>query len=279
MEEENFLSMKTAVVIKGNPKFIEGNKDARAFYLDLKTFLEGLGYAVVFDRGEPYTTPPPADLWVGHSRGSDRLRFAPTATKTLALGVEGGINHSQDKALSPGEVPGIFHYLLTEDMKNEIKLQLREKKQLTLCFIRQGDHVLLGMKKRGFGEGRWNGFGGKVAPGETIEEAARREMREEAGVEVGALEKTGVLEFEFQGDPDVLEVHVFRAVDFSGEPTESEEMRPQWFRIDEIPFDSMWPDDRYWLPLFLEGKKFKGRFLFGPSDIVLEYSLSADEDF
>lgn len=34
--------------------------------------------------------------------------------------------------------------------------------------------VLLGMKKRGFGAGKWNGFGGKVQPGETIEEAARR---------------------------------------------------------------------------------------------------------
>ena len=38
------------------------------------------------------------------------------------------------------------------------------------------------MKKRGFGAGRWNGFGGKVAPAETIEDAARRELLEEAGV-------------------------------------------------------------------------------------------------
>jgi 8-oxo-dGTP diphosphatase/2-hydroxy-dATP diphosphatase len=148
------------------------------------------------------------------------------------------------------------------------------KKLLTLCIVHQHPRVLLGMKKRGFGEGRWNGFGGKVMAGETIEEAAKREMLEESGAEVKDLEKMGVVEFEFQGNPEILQVHIFRAQDFVGEPTESEEMRPQWYRVDEIPFDSMWPDDKFWLPLFLKGKKFEGKFLFGPEDSVLEYTLT-----
>ena len=58
------------------------------------------------------------------------------------------------------------------------------KRLLTLCIIHQRSRVLLGMKKRGFGAGRWNGFGGKVAPEETIEGAAKREMREELNVEI-----------------------------------------------------------------------------------------------
>lgn len=37
--------------------------------------------------------------------------------------------------------------------------------------------VLLGLKKRGLGVDKWNGFGGKLEPGETIEEAAKREMQ------------------------------------------------------------------------------------------------------
>lgn len=44
----------------------------------------------------------------------------------------------------------------------------------TLVLVVQPPRVLLGMKKRGFGAGLWNGFGGKVQPGESIEEAARR---------------------------------------------------------------------------------------------------------
>ena len=47
-------------------------------------------------------------------------------------------------------------------------------KLLTLLFVLKPGQVLLGLKKRGFGEGRWNGFGGKVQPDEAIEEAAIR---------------------------------------------------------------------------------------------------------
>lgn len=53
---------------------------------------------------------------------------------------------------------------------------MENKKILTLCIIHQENKVLIGMKKRGFGEGRWNGFGGKVQENETIEEAAKREL-------------------------------------------------------------------------------------------------------
>ena len=148
------------------------------------------------------------------------------------------------------------------------------KKLLTLCIVHQHPNVLLGMKKRGFGAGRWNGFGGKVAPEETIEDAAKREMQEEAGIELKKFDKVGVIEFEFQGNPEILEVHIFKSDDFLGEPMESEEMKPLWFHVDEIPFKDMWPDDIHWMPLFLSGKKFKGKFLFGESDTILGKELS-----
>lgn len=134
------------------------------------------------------------------------------------------------------------------------------------------------MKKRGFGAGRWNGFGGKVSEHETIEDAAKRELREEVGIEVQNLNKVGIIDFEFKGNPEILEVHIFRSDNFSGEPTESEEMKPQWFHVDEIPFKEMWPDDIYWMPLFLAGKKFKGKFLFGESDSILEQELIEVEE-
>jgi len=129
------------------------------------------------------------------------------------------------------------------------------------------------MKKRGFGAGRWNGFGGKVSAGETIKDAARREMREEAGIETKNMDKVGILEFEYRGNPEILEVHIFKSDNFSGVPVETEEMKPQWFHFDEIPFNEMWPDDIHWMPLLLSGKKFKGKFLFGESDNILEQEL------
>ncbi len=152
------------------------------------------------------------------------------------------------------------------------------KKLTTLCIVHQHPNVLLGMKKRGFGMGRWNGFGGKVTPNETIEEAARREFQEEAGIEVSDLNKVAIIEFEFQGNPETIEMHVFRSEIFSGEPMESEEMKPQWFHVDEIPFSEMWPDDIHWIPLFLAGKKFKGKFLFGEADTILAQELTEVTD-
>ena len=148
------------------------------------------------------------------------------------------------------------------------------RKYLTLSIVHQEDKVLLGMKKRGFGKGRWNGFGGKVEEGESIEKAAAREMEEEAHIAPADLTQLGILEFIFTSDPeDVLEVHVFKCTTFEGEVGESEEMAPEWFPVAKIPFESMWKDDIFWFDYFLENKLFWGRFVFDASDAILESEL------
>ena len=158
------------------------------------------------------------------------------------------------------------------------------KKLLTLCLIYEhlpmqaGSRILLGMKKRGFGAGRWNGFGGKLKEGENLEQGAKRELEEETGITATEMEKFGILTFEFKTNGEIFEVHVFRVKDFSGSPKESEEMKPQWFDVADIPYGAMWPDDRFWLPLFLESKKFKGKFLFGENDVILVNELSEIEN-
>jgi len=154
----------------------------------------------------------------------------------------------------------------------------RTKIITTLCIVHKDNKLLLGMKKRGFGEGRWNGFGGKVSENETIEEGAKRGMKEEAGIELADLEKLGVIDFKFQITGEEIEVNIFKSTDFSGEPIETEEMWPEWFDVDRIPFEAMWPDDPFWMPLFLADKKFKGRFLFGENDVILEKELEEVDD-
>ena len=72
------------------------------------------------------------------------------------------------------------------------------KKQLTLCIPVKENKVLLGMKKRGFGVGRWNGFGGKIEQGETTEQGVRRELSEEVGIGDGFLKKLEYLSFLFK---------------------------------------------------------------------------------
>nr|AAH21940.1 Nudt1 protein [Mus musculus] len=149
----------------------------------------------------------------------------------------------------------------------------------TLVLVLQPQRVLLGMKKRGFGAGRWNGFGGKVQEGETIEDGAKRELLEESGLSVDTLHKVGHISFEFVGSPELMDVHIFSADHVHGTPTESEEMRPQWFQLDQIPFADMWPDDSYWFPLLLQKKKFCGHFKFQDQDTILSYSLREVDSF
>ncbi|XP_074647327.1 oxidized purine nucleoside triphosphate hydrolase-like [Tubulanus polymorphus] len=151
------------------------------------------------------------------------------------------------------------------------------RKLLTLVMVRRPAEILLGMKKRGFGEGRWNGFGGKVHPGETVVDAAKRELHEESSLIVDKLDEIGLLTFEFVGDSTLLEVHVFTTTQFKNEPEESEEMRPRWFSTERIPFDEMWPDDRYWFPYLLKGIKFKGYFKFEGHNKILDYTLNEVE--
>lgn len=135
-------------------------------------------------------------------------------------------------------------------------------KEMTLCLLRDKDRILLGKKKRGFGEGKYNGFGGKLNPGETLEEALVREVYEESGVTLLNYVKRGVLTFFYKKDNEVFLVHIFEGIAWSGEAKESDEAIPQWFSIGSLPFDLMWPNDIHWVPLFLEGTYFEGVFHF-----------------
>lgn len=150
---------------------------------------------------------------------------------------------------------------------------------MTLAIVHQSPKILLGLKKMGFGEGRWNGFGGKLKEDETVEEAAIRELEEEAGITAKAFDKLGEMTFEFKDDPTLLVVHLFKVHDFEGEPIESDEMRPIWFSESDIPFDSMWPDDKLWFPYFLAGRKFKGHFLLDDISTLTDYEINEVENF
>jgi mutator protein MutT len=161
------------------------------------------------------------------------------------------------------------------DYKNAMKSTLKVR---TLMFLVSGEQVLLAMKKRGFGAGRWNGAGGKLEPGETVDEAAIREAKEEIGVTIKSMKKAAELEFYFyneqlQQDPMDQKVIAYVCDSWEGEPSESEEMAPKWFAKDKLPLESMWPDDAFWLPSVLAGKFVEAQFLFGKDDALIDHNV------
>ena len=141
----------------------------------------------------------------------------------------------------------------------------------TLVLIHKSPKILLAMKKRKFGKGHYNGFGGGVEDGESIIDCAIRETQEESGIIVSNLIYVGKILFKFlNSDEQDHEVHFYRATNYEGEPTETEEMKPVWFEQENLPYDEMWADDKYWMPLFLEGKKFTGEFHFSGKNIAFQ---------
>lgn len=146
----------------------------------------------------------------------------------------------------------------------------------TLLFLTRDDEILLAMKKRGHGEGKWNGVGGKLEAGETVEQALIRECQEEIGVT--PIDYWRVAEHDFTQDADTAEPWNLRAYaylcdDWEGEPTESEEMQPRWFKLDNIPYADMWEADRSWLPLVLGKKVVKGTYVFDSNNRLVEHSI------
>jgi 8-oxo-dGTP pyrophosphatase MutT (NUDIX family) len=122
--------------------------------------------------------------------------------------------------------------------------------------------LLLGFKKTKIGKGYWNGFGGRVEAGETVAEAAARELLEESGLTAHELSLSGVVTANFRDVAEQFELNIFRVTRIGGEARETREMRPQWFAVDQIPYEAMWASDKLWLPLLLAGKQFSGTVWF-----------------
>ena len=131
-----------------------------------------------------------------------------------------------------------------------------------LTYVIDGSRVLMIEKKTGLGAGYINAPGGHIEIEETKAEAAIRETKEETGLDVSDLEERGVLRFQFKDGLRMLG-YVFFTSSFSGELIEeTEETKPFWTDISTLDYSRMWEDDRLWLPMALEGRKFDGRFIF-----------------
>ena len=146
--------------------------------------------------------------------------------------------------------PSLSSYLSATDISNDAK-EVETSTLIILTNIHERK-LLLGKKLRGFGTGKYNGFGGRLERGETPAQCAQRELMEEAnlGVDLEHFEKgsVGTLSFTFQDRKDMeMLVHLFHVnVHFNNVPLNDErnfkgviidpdtirpcdEMIPEWF--------------------------------------------------
>jgi len=152
---------------------------------------------------------------------------------------------------------------------------MKPTRVMTICFLLRTvdgkDYVCLPEKKRGLGVGKVNGYGGKLQQGETNEECMIRETKEESTVDVLSSFYHGEM---LVDEPARLNIcHVFSTADWSGEPSETEEMKPNWFLINKVPFERMWETDSYYLPFVLKGHKIKAFFRYDDKDALVEKTV------
>lgn len=146
-------------------------------------------------------------------------------------------------------------------------------KPATVLLLLRDNEVLLAMKRRGFGVGKWNGVGGKPEENEDIVTAAIRESQEEIGVTPINPEKVALFKYMFPHDKFGMHVWIFTATKWKGKPTKTEEMDPKWFPISKVPYGQMWSDDKYWMPRVLAGEKLTGSFLFDENGEITDYYM------
>ncbi len=127
-------------------------------------------------------------------------------------------------------------------------------RQGTVCFLRNGDKILLALIHYNNGEEKWNGLGGFAEAGETLEEAVVREVQEETYLEFDKTRLTKVAELNGS-----FKLNVFLTDTWSGEMKIREDTIKElrWFSINEIPYSQMHKGNDEWLPLVLAGKVLK----------------------
>ena len=147
-------------------------------------------------------------------------------------------------------------------LETEGALSLSTPELVTLAYVIRDSRVLLIEKRTGHGAGKINAPGGHVEPRETAAQCAVRELHEETGLM--ARNTTMRARIKFWEVPDRLAMvgYIFVVYEFDGELKDSEEAKPFWCPIEEIPYGRMWSDDVHWVPLVLEGRGLVASFAF-----------------
>jgi 8-oxo-dGTP diphosphatase len=136
-------------------------------------------------------------------------------------------------------------------------------KLATLCYVMKDNKTLMiyrNKKENDYHEGKWNGLGGKFEPGESPEDCAIRELKEETGLDIYKPHLKGFITFPLFDKIEDWYVFVFTIKEFEGDLIDSPEGHLEWIDNDKLPELNLWDGDRIFIPWLYEDKFFSAKF-------------------
>ncbi len=126
--------------------------------------------------------------------------------------------------------------------------------------IWRGDDVLLVRRGRAPRKGDWSIPGGLQELGETVGEAALREVREETGLTIRLIDQLGVVDSLRRDEAGHIEYHYtlieFAAEWVSGDPIPGDDVdRAEWVPFDALDRYALWSETRRIITLSRERRR------------------------
>ena len=154
-------------------------------------------------------------------------------------------------------------------------------KMATLCYLKREGQTLMVhriKKENDIHMGKWNGLGGKLEPGETPEECAMREIREETGLTVTNPILKGILTFPDYANNEDWYAFVYIAHEMEEELIDSPKGTLKWIDDEKLLSLNLWEGDRIFLPWLEQSKFFSGKFVYKDGQLMSNQVLFYDHN-
>jgi len=151
-------------------------------------------------------------------------------------------------------------------------------KLATLCYVtdKKNNSTLMihrVKKENDYHHGKWNGLGGKLERGESPEECAIREIKEESGLIVKDIVLKGMITFPLFDGKDDWYVFLFVTDSFEGELIESNEGNLAWIPNEKLTKINLWDGDKIFIPWLSGDRFFSAKFNYNDGEFV-DYSVN-----
>jgi len=137
----------------------------------------------------------------------------------------------------------------------------------TLCYVqdKKTNSTLMihrVKKENDYHRGKWNGLGGKFESGESPEDCAVREIKEESGLTAKSIRMRGFVTFPLFDGKEDWHVFLFVIDDYDGKLIDSNEGNLEWIPNEKITEINLWEGDKIFIPWLFEDKFFSAKFIY-----------------